>query len=134
MMSTTMRATVPRSTARPKPAGAISATALNINEDGVIVGFAGDSLCYDAATELQRAVVWNDGRVTDLNRQLVGRPGIKLLQATSITERGEIMAFGYRASDPEKPCPQTVQSPDGGFMSDASTCHDTHAYLLLPVD
>ncbi len=98
------------------------------------MGYAGDSVCYDGATELQRAVIWIDGRVTDLNRQLVGRPGIKLLQATSITERGEIMAFGYRASEPEKPCPQTVQLPDFGFMSDDSTCHDTHAYLLIPVD
>lgn len=118
----------------PKPAGAVSATALNISEDGVIVGYSEDGVCYDGATEMQRAVIWTDGRVTDLNRQLIGRPGIKLLQATSITERGEIMAFGYRASEPEKPCPQLVTLPDGGFASDNSTCHDTHAYLLIPVD
>lgn len=119
----------------PKPAGAVSATALNINEDGVIVGYSEDAVCYDSATELQRAVIWTEGRVTDLNRQLIGRPGIRLLQATAITERGEIMAFGYRASDPEKPCPQVVISPEpgtSGYMDD-STCHDTHAYLLIPV-
>lgn len=118
----------------PKPAGAVSGTALNITEDGVIVGYSDDAVCFDGATETQRAVIWIDGRVTDLNRQLIGRPGIKLLQATSITERGEIMAFGYRASDPEKPCPQSVRLPDGGFVSDASTCRDTHAYLLVPVN
>jgi hypothetical protein len=40
------------------------------------------------------------------------------------------MAYVYRASDPGKPCPQPVRLPDGGFVSDASTCRDTHAYLL----
>ncbi len=90
----------------PKPAGAVSGIALNITEDGVIVGYADDALCFDGATDTQRAVIWIDGRVTELDRQLIGRPRIRLLQATSITERGEIMAFGYRASDPEKPCPQ----------------------------
>jgi hypothetical protein len=118
----------------PKPQGAVSGTALDITEDGVIVGYSDDSVCYDGATETQRAVIWTDGRVTDLNRQLVGRPGIRLLQATSITERGEIVAFGYRANEPEKPCPQLVQLPDFGSASDNSTCHDTHAYLLIPAD
>lgn len=118
----------------PKPAGAVSGIALNINEAGVIVGYSDDAVCFDGATKSQRAVIWVDGRVTALDRQLLGRPGIRLLQATSITERGEIMAFGYRASDAEKPCPQPVRTPEGVTASDNSTCRDTHAYLLVPVD
>ena len=46
---------------------------------GVIVGSSSTATCNDGATELQRAAVWTDGRAADLNRQLVGRHGIVLL-------------------------------------------------------
>jgi hypothetical protein len=118
----------------PKPPGAVTSTALDINEDGVIVGNSSTAACNDLAAEVQRATIWIDGRASDLNRLLVGRPGIVLLDAGTVTERGEILAAGYRAYEPEKPCPQTIRLPDGGFISDGSTCHDTHAYLLIPAD
>jgi hypothetical protein len=123
-----------RERALPKLPGTVTSTALGVNGDGVIVGNSSTAACNDGATELQRATLWTDGRAIDLNRQLVGRPRIVLLDAGTITERGEILAVGYRVTDSEKPCPQTVGNLESGFMSDSSTCHDTRAYLLIPVD
>src|SRR5205085_2074748 len=125
-----------RERALPKLPGSVSSHAFGINEDGDIVGDASPLTCNDAATESERAVIWREGRVDDLNRRLVGRPGIVLLSTSAINDRGEIMASGYRAWEPEKPCPQFVLSPEPGGLpsSDDSTCHDTRAYLLIPVD
>ena len=124
-----------RERALPKLPGSVSSNTYGINEDGDIVGDATPSVCNDGATEMQRAVIWTGGRVADLNRQLVGRPGIVLLSTSAINDRGEIMAFGHRAWEPEKPCPQTLTPPGGGLpTSDDSTCHDTRAYLLIPID
>jgi hypothetical protein len=124
-----------RERALPKLPGSVSSNAFGINEAGDIVGDASPSVCNDGAAERERAVIWSDGRVDDLNRRLVGRPGVVLLSTSAINDHGEIMAFGYRAWEPEKPCPQFVSVPDGGPpSSDDSTCHDTRAYLLVPVD
>ena len=119
----------------PNLAGTVSSWPNAINEDEVIVGLSSENACAIPANENARAAIWINGRATDLNRQLVGRPGVVLNSATGINDRGEIVAIGYRASDAAKPCPQVVFPPDGGLSySDDSTCRDSHAYLLIPID
>ena len=115
--------------------GSVSNVPNDINGSGVIVGYATPDVCDSAMGERQRAVVWSEGRVYDLNSLLIGRPGVVLLAAIGINERGEIVATGYRAREPKKPCPQPVFPADGTLpYSVDGACHDTHAYLLMPVD
>ena len=61
--------------------------------------------------------------------------GVLAFNLSYLFDRGEILASGYRATEPERPCPQVVNPGDGGFpYTDDSTCHDIHAYLLVPID
>lgn len=119
----------------PNLAGTITSWPNAINEDEVVVGYSSDNFCPLAGNQNAHAAIWINDRATDLNRQIVGRPGVVLNSAIGINDRGEIVATGYRAADAQKPCPQVVFSPeDGTSHSDDSTCRDSHAYLLIPVD
>jgi hypothetical protein len=118
----------------PNLAGMRSSTALSVNNEGTIVGASTPRDCSFGIDEQVRAVVWRDGRAFDLNRLVVGRPGVVLMEAGSINERGEILASGYRSFEPAKPCPQLTMLPDGSFQPDGSICHDRRAYLLVPLD
>jgi len=119
----------------PNPAGAVSSWPQAINEDDVVVGFSRPQICNAPGDGSGRATIWVGGRATDLNRQIVGRPGVVLNSAIAINDRGEILATGFRAWEPKKPCPQIVLPPDGESpYTDDSTCHDSRAYLLIPID
>lgn len=119
----------------PPPAGAISSSPNAINEDEVIVGWSSASGCVNAPPQQSRAAIWIGTRALDLNQLVVGRSGIVLTEAAGINNRGEIVAYGYRAWEAKKPCPQTVFSADSGFpYTDDSVCRDTHGYLLVPLN
>lgn len=120
----------------PNLPGALAALPLGINEDNVVVGNSSPQGCGATENEeAERAVIWSDGRVTDLNRLLVGRPGIVLISASEITDRGDILAVGFRSFELVKPCPELVFPPDGSPPhNEDGACHDLHTYLLRPVD
>jgi probable HAF family extracellular repeat protein len=69
------------------PAGC-SSTALAINDGGQIVGFA-QSRSFD-----QRALLWEDGRIDDLNTCLPPGSGWTLQEARAINNRGQIVGIG----------------------------------------
>jgi probable HAF family extracellular repeat protein len=82
-----------------------------VNEEGLIVGGSGLSIAdsFPACTDLvEHAVLWQRGRILDLNTFVPPDSDFTLNEAVFINERGEISGFG--------------SFPDG----------DTHAFLLLP--
>ena len=121
-----------RERALPNLPGGQSALPLGINDDNVIVGNSSPESCGEGEDEeLERAVIWTDGRVIDLNRLIVGRPGVVLISASQITDRGDIIAVGFRSFEAKKPCPEVVFPPDGSPPhNEDGVCHDTHTYLL----
>jgi probable HAF family extracellular repeat protein len=68
------------------------ALALQINNQGQIVGFSGQSL-----TDLTTAhpLLWENGEMIDLQTQIPADSGWLLEQAGSINDRGQIAAFGW---------------------------------------
>ncbi|GEM_PF-1784583 len=63
-------------------------SALAINDSGLVVGFSGASLASE------RAVVWKNGAVTDLNSLLPANSGWELYRATGINDSGQIVGVG----------------------------------------
>jgi probable HAF family extracellular repeat protein len=61
---------------------------LGLNDAGLIVGASLD------AEFTPRAFVWKDGLMTDLNTLINGDPGLYLLMAYDVNDRGEIDGFG----------------------------------------
>jgi uncharacterized membrane protein len=114
-----------------------SGEAWSINDAGDIVGFssAGANSCAARSWEAGRATLWRNGRAHDLNNLLVGRPGVTITNAGFINARGQIMAYGYRTSDPPKSCPEIVFPQDGSTpYSVPGECRDQRVYLLTPED
>lgn len=70
--------------------GRVSSAANSINNAGQIVGFS-----YTPDSE-QRAVLWEDGNLIDLNGLISGDAGWKLASAAKINNRGQIVGTGYR--------------------------------------
>jgi probable HAF family extracellular repeat protein len=73
--------------------GDIGSAAISINDLGVIVGLSiidtkGDS----------RAVVWNNGVLTDLNTLVQANPPLYLITACAINNAGEISGLGFTSS------------------------------------
>jgi uncharacterized membrane protein len=95
--------------------------AWDINAKGQIVGlsFAEKGLCiYPSSTiTAQRAVLWEDGSVIDLNTRIDPDSGLQLVLALEINDRGEIAGFGV---------PPGVQLKDFEFHG--------HAFVLIPCD
>ncbi len=125
-----------REHALPNLPGAQAAIAFGINEENVVVGNSSPQGCGGTEDEeAERAVIWSGGRVTDLNRLVVGQPGVVLISASHVTDRGDILAVGFRSFEPKKSCPQLVFPPDGSPPhNEDGACHDTHTYLLRPID
>jgi probable HAF family extracellular repeat protein len=78
------------------PAGASASTAVGINAHGVIVGSA---TLLDASGVSQRAVMWRDGRMFDLNT-LIDSSHWKLTSATAINDRDQIVGTGLLDGQP----------------------------------
>jgi probable HAF family extracellular repeat protein len=80
-----------------------------MNSRGLI---AGGSLNCNSGTI--RAVLWEDGRVFDLNALISGSSDLLLVEANAINDRGEIAGNGFPAGCTDVSC--------------------THAYVLIPCD
>lgn len=63
--------------------------ALDINNSNVAVGRAG----YPSSTD--RAVIWTNGVISDLNEQVKLPTGVTLGTAQSINDKGQILAYGF---------------------------------------
>ncbi len=114
-----------------------SGEAWSINDAGDIVGFSNDGgeNCGQRSWESDRATLWRKSRAHDLNKLLVGRPGVTLTNAGFINARGQIMAYGYRTAAPPKSCPEIVFPPDGSAPYGVpAECRDQRVYLLTPED
>ncbi|MGO8927794.1 MAG: hypothetical protein ACLQU3_13005 [Limisphaerales bacterium] len=68
------------------------AVAFQINNQGQIVGFSGQSLT-DVTTA--HPLLWENGKMIDLQTQILADSGWLLEQAGSINDRGQIAAFGW---------------------------------------
>jgi uncharacterized membrane protein len=93
--------------------------AWDINERGQAVGlsFAEKGSCnYPSPTiTVQRAVLWDNGSIIDLNTQIARDSGLRLVLAQQINDRGEIAGVGV---------PPGVPLSDFEFHS--------HAFVLIP--
>ena len=93
--------------------------AWDINAKGQIVGlsFAEEGLCvYPSPTiTAQRAVLWENGSIIDLNTQIPSSSGLQLVLALEINDHGEIAGFGI---------PRGVPLNDFEFHG--------HAFVLIP--
>ncbi len=72
--------------------GDYASLALGVNDAGEIVGAS-----IDANFNL-RAVVWEDGLITDLNNLIAANPGLSLQEAISINSEGEITGVAQTSS------------------------------------
>ena len=115
------------------------AIALGINDQGLIVGNSrSHSGCNTFDPDLQRAVIWHKGKVTDLNKLLEKSDAreIQLIQASDINERGQIAAFGFYKNRPLDKCWDFVFNPDTGegVYDTTLRCRSIHAFLMTPKD
>lgn len=114
------------------------AIALGVNEEGLAVGNSRSfsHSCSNFEADRQRAVIWNKGHVTDLNKLLkksVARE-IQLISASDINDRGQIAALGFYKNRPLDNCWDLVFNPETGESVYDTTlkCRSLHAFLMTP--
>jgi probable HAF family extracellular repeat protein len=84
-----------------------------VNSKGQVVGGSGlyDAAFFSACTDaVEHAVLWEDGKILDLNSLVSAPSELTLNEATSINDHGEISGFGSLANG------------------------DTHAFVMIPCD
>ncbi len=109
--------------------GAVSSHAFGIGHDGEVVGDSGPGTgCADS----NRATLWKDGRVFDLNSLIAGSAGITLTRALSINRRGQISAGGYDNDEPLTQCP-SVEFVNGAPVFTVVPCRNQRMYVLTPL-
>lgn len=74
---------------RALPGRGVVTVAKDVNNSGRIVGWSGGN-----GTPLQRAVMWVNRRLVDLNTRIPRRSGWVLLRANAINEEGQIVGEG----------------------------------------
>jgi probable HAF family extracellular repeat protein len=72
--------------------GDFASAALSINDGGKVVGASFD------ANFNSRAVIWQNGVITDLNKLIPANSALQLQQAKSINASGQIAGFGVNGS------------------------------------
>jgi probable HAF family extracellular repeat protein len=73
--------------------GGANSAAMEVNDEGTIVGWAEDAL------RIKRAVIWEDGEITDLNDRLILTTRWSMVEARRINSSGQITGWGYLDSD-----------------------------------
>jgi probable HAF family extracellular repeat protein len=73
--------------------GDIGSAAISINDQGVTAGLSVIDVNGDS-----RAVVWNNGVLTDLNTLVQANPPLYLITACAINNNGEISGLGFTSS------------------------------------
>lgn len=66
-----------------------------VNNRGVVVGNAN----ADAPSQLDHAFLWQDGKMTDLNRELPTDSSVILVSANGINDHGQIICDGFPANE-----------------------------------
>jgi uncharacterized membrane protein len=90
--------------------------ALDVNSSGLITGYALRSI--DGASE-QRAVVWVDEQIYDLNHLLRPKSNFRILvSATGVNENGDVVGYGQLYNGDTRPflIPQLGQGPSSGLF------------------
>ena len=119
----------------PHLPGAVSSHAYAVGYDGETVGDSGaGDYCTAGDNSGERAVLWKDGRVHDLNSLIPKSERITLTYAYSINRRGQITAGGYANGEPLATCALNVIDPETGLLTiEWGLCHNTRMYVLTPV-
>lgn len=73
--------------------GGDNSAAMEVNDDGIIVGWSED------ASRFKRAVIWEDGEIANLNERLILTTRWSLVEARRINSSGQITGWGYLDSD-----------------------------------
>ncbi len=103
--------------------------------DGEVVGQSGPGLyCDKPYSEQERAVIWENRRVTDLNTLISPWLGITLTRAVGVNRSGQIVAFGFRNDEPLAECPVlSWDENDNPILDYSPKCRNFHSFVLTPV-
>jgi uncharacterized membrane protein len=118
----------------PHLPGQVSSRAHAVGDDEV-VGQSGPGLyCEQPYSENERAVIWKYRHATDLNTLIPGSLGITLTRAMGVNRQGQIVAFGYRNTEPLAECPiLTWDENDNPILDYTPKCRNFHAFVLTPI-
>jgi hypothetical protein len=118
----------------PHLPGAVSSRAAAAGYDDDAVGDSGPGdYCSFNDNANERATLWRGARAIDLNDTIPRGLRITLVSASSINRHGQILATGFRNSDPLLECPRFVFDPET-FMNrvESQPCPRLRVYLLTP--
>lgn len=114
----------------PHLPGAVSSRAYGVGYRGEAVGDSGAGIyCGWTDNSSERAVLWKNGRVYDLNSLIPRNAGITLTYAFSVNRLGQISAGGYSNKEPLGLCPVI----ENGNAISTVPCRNQHMYLLTPL-
>lgn len=119
----------------PHLPGAVSSHAFAVGYDGETIGDSGaGNYCPFTDNASERAVLWKNGRVHDLNSLIPRNAGVTLTYAYGVNRRGQITAGGYVNAEPLTLCPSSTFDPV--TMTSIITtvpCHQQRMFVLTPV-
>jgi uncharacterized membrane protein len=120
----------------PNLPGAVASHAWAVGYDGETVGDSGaGQYCPFIDNSQERAVLWKDGRVYDLNSLIPRFSGITLTYAFSVNRRGQITAGGYVNGEPLTSCPSIDYDPvTMTTVFKTVPCHNQRMFVLNPLD
>jgi hypothetical protein len=109
--------------------------AWSIDDSGTIYGLSsmGADICGKRSWEANRGTIWRHFLAFDVNKLLVGPPRVTITTAAYANSKGQILAYGFRAGDPLKECPELGTSPDADPYLIPGQCRDQRLFLLTPL-
>lgn len=120
----------------PHLPGAVSSHAYGLGNDGETVGDSGAGVyCPYTDNATERAVLWKNGRVHDLNSLIPKNSGITLTYAYSMNRLGQITAAGYVNDEALTLCPSQQFDPANPQTSTITVapCHNVRMFVLTPL-
>jgi uncharacterized membrane protein len=118
----------------PHLPGAVSSRALAVGYDGEVFGDSGaGEYCPETDHGRERAVLWKNGRVYDLNTLIPRSAGITLTYASSTNRMGQVTAAGTVNSEPMAVCAVQEYDPETAAPSvRLAPCRNIHIFVLTP--